>query len=66
MHPLFADFDQLGAHVTYLIRSYLMHIPYTEINISQQLFLFYFTGIYCHLQSYAGNDASYSLEVCLV
>ena len=61
MCPLFLAFDQLGAHVTCLIKSYLMHIPNAELNISQQLFLFYFTGIHLCLQSYAAVDALYSL-----
>ena len=61
MCPLFLAFDQLGAHATCLIKSYLMHIPNAELNISQQLFLFYFTGIHLCLQSYAAVDALYSL-----
>ena len=65
MCPLFLAFDQLGAHVTCLIKSYLMHIPNAELNISQQLFLFYFTGIHLCLQSYAAVDALYSVDIYL-
>lgn len=61
MHPLFAHFDQLGAYVTCLIESYLMHRPNAELNISQQLSLFYFTGIHLCLQSYGADDALYPL-----
>ena len=65
MCPLFLAFDQLGAHATCLIKSYLMHIPNAELNISQQLFLFYFTGIHLCLQSYAAVDALYSVDIYL-
>ena len=65
MCPLFLAFDQLGAHATCLIKSYLMHIPNAELNISQQVFLFYFTGIHLCLQSFAAVDALYSVDIYL-